>query len=192
VNEIWEVIERTLGLGREALELTWWQMALRAVLVYVAALLLIRSGEKRMLGKSTAFDVILGIMIGSVISRAINSGAPFFETLLAGAVLVGLHYLFAIIAFRSDTLGTLFKGSPRRLIHDGEIQWDAMRKSNIGEHDLVSALRSEASIEDPREVKAAYLERSGEISVIKMDREPRVVEVAMRDGVQTVLIEIQT
>jgi uncharacterized membrane protein YcaP (DUF421 family) len=190
VNAIWNVLDIALGLGNEALELTWWQMALRAVLVYVAALIIIRLGEKRMLGKSTAFDVILGIMIGSVISRAINSGAPFFETLVAGALLVGLHYLFATIAFSSDTLARWFKGNPRMLIRDGEIQWDAMRKSNIGEHDLLRALRTQAQTEDPEQVREAYLERSGKISVLKYDREPRVVEVAVRDGVQTVRIEI--
>jgi uncharacterized membrane protein YcaP (DUF421 family) len=36
--------------------------------------------------------------------------------------LVGLHWLFAVIAFRNDNFATLVKGKERVLIRDGEIQ----------------------------------------------------------------------
>jgi len=39
-------------------------------------------------------------------------------------------------------------------------------------------------------VKLAYLERNGGISVIPRKPEPRVLEVAVEEGVQTVRIEV--
>jgi uncharacterized membrane protein YcaP (DUF421 family) len=82
----------------------------------------------------------------------------------------GLHWLFAVIAFRNDNFATLVKRKERVLIRDGEIQWSAMRMSHIGERDLLGALRSEANVTHPSEVQEARLERNGEISVIKRDR----------------------
>lgn len=183
-----EAIGNALGLGEDSLTLS--QMTLRALIVYLAALMMVRLGEKRILGKSTAFDVILGIILGSVVSRAVNGGARFFETLGAGFVLVALHYLFAFVSFRSDRFGTMVKGSSRTLVRDGEVDWDEMRKSHISRNDLLGALRANGRVSDVSEVERAELERSGEISVLKKKEEPKVVEVSVRDGVQTVRIEL--
>ena len=194
-----DLVERVLGLGADALSA--WQMAVRAVIVYAAALTMVRLGEKRFLGKSTAFDVILGVILGSVVSRAITGQSPFFPTLAAGFVLVGLHWVLAWAAFRSDWFGRLVKGTPRTLVQDGEIRWDAMRASHVSDDDLRSALRSQGGVEAPEAVKAARLERSGKISVLPRESDPdfeasggdggpRVVEVRVADGVQYVRIEL--
>ena len=50
-------------------------------------LAIVRLGSKRFLSKATAFDVIVGIMLGSVMSRAITASASFFPTLLVGGML---------------------------------------------------------------------------------------------------------
>ncbi len=160
------VIDELLGLDAD--ELTLMHMAVRAVVVYVAALIMLRLGEKRFLGKNTAFDVILGIIFGSVVSRAITGSSAFFPTLGAGFVLILLHWLFAVLAFHSDWFGTWVKGNARLLVNEGTIDWDAMRKSNISEKDLMSALRTQANIASIDEVQEARLERSGDISVLKM------------------------
>lgn len=176
-----------LGVGAESL--TLGQMTLRAVLVYGVAIALVRLGEKRFLGKFTALDVILGFVLGSILSRAITGNSPFFETLAAGTTLVVLHWLFAVLAFHSDWFGALVKGQTRKLVEHGEIQWDAMQRSHISKEDLLGALRASGRVNDPAEVAVAYLERSGEISVIKADKGPQVIEVQVEAGVQTVRIE---
>ena len=69
-----EDLGRTLGalLGLGSGDLSTGQMVARAILVYAAMLVIVRLGERRFLGKSTPFDFILGIMLGSVGSRAIT------------------------------------------------------------------------------------------------------------------------
>lgn len=159
-------------LGLDADELDAWRMMLRAVLVYPVAVGMVRLSEKRFIGKFSAFDVILGIMIGSILSRAVTGNSPFLPTLLAGLVLVALHYGFAALAFHSEWFGDIVKGSPRTLVQDGHIQWDAMRRSHISEKDLLSGLRENGRTEDVRQVRLARLERSGNISVILKDDGP--------------------
>ena len=174
-------IRWALGLGVENLNV--WQMALRAVVVYVAAVVMIRVGEKRFMGKNTAFDVILGIVFGSVVSRAITGNAPFFPTLGAGFALVCLHWVFAALAFRSDRFGTLVKGNAHELVRNGEVRQDNMRKSHISEKDLREALRVHGKINDPAEAESAHFERSGDISVIPRKPAARVLEIKVENGV---------
>ena len=183
------MIEDFLGLDAETL--TIWHMVVRAVIVYVCAVIMVRIGEKRFLGKTAAFDVILGIMFGSIVSGAITGSTEFFPTLGAALTLVLMHWLFAFLAFRSDRFGTFAKGHNRTLVKDGEINWDEMRASHISEKDLMSALRSQANMDTLEDVREARLERSGEISVLQKQRQPKVLKVDVEDGVQTVHIRLE-
>lgn len=63
-----------------------------------------------------------------------------------------------------------------------------MRKAELSDRDLYEALR-QAGVESPEQVAMACIERSGKISVIRR-HEPRVVDVRVDDGVQTVRIEL--
>jgi uncharacterized membrane protein YcaP (DUF421 family) len=190
MSGVLEVVERLLGLGRDIADVTTAQMALRTVIVYAFALAIIRLGSKRFLSQASAFDVIVAIMLGSVMSRAINGSAPFLPTLASGAVLIGTHWLLAALAYRLDWLGPIVKGRPIRLVTDGAIDRDAMRRAGVSERDLEQALRAQAGVTDPARVRLATLERDGTISVLPADQPPRVVEVSVEQGVQTVRVEL--
>jgi len=157
------------ALGLEADELAARHMALRAVIVFIFAVVIVRLGKKRFIGENTAFDVILGVVLGSIISRAITGQSPFVATLVAAIVLVGLHWVFSQVAVRWNLFGTLIKGSARILVRDGVVDWKAMKRSNISEQDLLEALRLKAQLSDWEKIGEARLERNGEISVIRKD-----------------------
>jgi uncharacterized membrane protein YcaP (DUF421 family) len=53
-------------------------------------------------------------------------------------------------------------------------------------------LRLRGRLTEPEEVGIACLERNGEISPIPRRREPRVVDLGVRDGVHTVRVELGT
>ena len=166
MEEIRQIVNAALGLGLETRDINVWQMALRAVIVFVLAIAMLRIGDKRFMGKSTALDVMLGIVFGSMVSRAITGNAPFMPTLVASFVLVLLHWTFAAIAFRSSRFGRLIKGHDQLLVRDGQMQEDALRKTHITEHDLQEALRNNGKEPDLSQVEAAHLERNGDISII--------------------------
>lgn len=180
-----------LGLGREAGELDAMAMTLRTVAVYLFTLGIVRLGSKRLLAKASAFDVIVAIMLGSIMSRAINGSGAFFPTLLAGSVLLVMHWLFAVLAFRTDWFGPFVKGQRVLLIKDGHVNNDGLRRASITTADLEQALREQTGQTDPARVQRAYLERSGRISVMPSRREPRVVDVSVEHGVQTVRVELE-
>ena len=193
MEDVLREIQQNAGwlLGLEAESLGAGQMVLRAIIIYISALVMVRIGEKRFLGKNTAFDLILGIILGSVVSRAINGSAEFFPTIASGFALVLLHWLFAALAFRSDRFGNLIKGRPRTLIEEGSIVPDAMRKSNISRTDLDTALRLQLNQNDLDAVRQARLERSGDISFVTAETSPHVIEVEVAQGVQTIRISLE-
>jgi uncharacterized membrane protein YcaP (DUF421 family) len=188
--ELLETSRRLLGLGRDVADVTVLQMALRTVVVYAVSLAIIRVGSRRFLSKASAFDMVVAIMLGSIMSRAINGSAPFLPTLGSGAVLVGIHWVLAALAYRIDWLGPVVKGSAIALVRDGTVDRDAMRRAGVSAHDLEQALRAQAKVTDPSRVRLAVLERDGTISVLPADDAPQVVEVSVAQGVQTVRVEI--
>ncbi|MBD1398364.1 DUF421 domain-containing protein [Pontibacter sp. JH31] len=144
-------------------------MSIRAVLVFIAALLIIQVGNKRIFGKHTAFDIVLGIIYGSILSRAITGNSPFWPTLAAALTLVLLHRFFAFMAYNtSGFFGPFIKGDPVCLIKDGKIQEDELKKHSLTEKDLNEALRS-GGVTDAKDVAYGFLERSGDISIVKKD-----------------------
>jgi uncharacterized membrane protein YcaP (DUF421 family) len=182
-------LQSTLGIGLKSEDIGVLQMSLRAAIVFVVTLAIVRLGKKRFLGRATAFDVILGIMLGSIVSRAVTGNAPFVPALAAAAMLMLMHWFFSAIALRWHGFGALVKGRPRVLVRDGRAEPEAMRAAHVTEHDLQEDLRSK-SVSRLEEVAEARLERSGQLSVIKAEPEPKVVEVTVRNGVQTIRIEI--
>jgi uncharacterized membrane protein YcaP (DUF421 family) len=110
-------------------------------------------------------------MLGSIMSRAINGSAPLVPTLVAGAVLLFMHWAFATLAFRMHWLSASLKGTRIPLVRDGKVLEDGMRRAKITEDDFAEALRLQVRDDDVSKVEAAYMERSGAISVIP--RKPR-------------------
>lgn len=167
---MWNVINdaATNLLGGDATQnsLSLAQVAARAFLVYVIGILLVRLGKSRMLSRATPLDILLGFILGSLLSRGINGSASLSSTFVASAVLVGIHWIITAAACRSHVLGQLIKGHCYVLIRDGEMDDKNMRHSHISEHDLIEALRLNANVEDVSLVAAAYKERSGDIGVV--------------------------
>lgn len=153
-------------IGPDSTEITWWQMSVRAVLIFAYGILLVRFAGKRTFGKYSAFDIVLAIVIGSNLSRTLTANAPFLPTLAATTVLALLHFALGRLAIRWRWLGAIIKGSPRQIIRDGELLHDAMRKGELSYGDLDEALRLHGC-ESTEGIKAAWLERNGGISVIR-------------------------
>jgi uncharacterized membrane protein YcaP (DUF421 family) len=190
VEAVWEQLRSLLALGRDAEDVGAVQMALRTVVIYAFTLAIVHLGSTRFLGRATAFDAVVAIMLGSVMSRAINGSAPFFPTLLGGVALVGMHALFAALAFHTSWFGFFAKGKPILLVKDGNVQQEGMRQGSVSIRDLEETLRLQGKPPDLSKIQLAYLERNGRISVVLSKDEPRIFVVSVEDGVQTVRIEL--
>lgn len=162
-----ELLRNLVGIGDD--ELSVFQILVRCILIYIVGIALVRIGKKRFLGKIAAFDTILAIIIGSLLSRAITDSDYFLKLLAACLLLILLHRVFSLVAAYSDKFGDLIKGHDRVILKNGELLQDAMKKSNLSEQDVMQTLRLNARTEDVSKIKMARLERNGDISVIMKD-----------------------
>jgi uncharacterized membrane protein YcaP (DUF421 family) len=165
------------------------QIAARSAVIFLGGLAIARLGKSRLIARVTALDIILGFILGSLLSRGITGHASISGTLVASATLVFIHWMLTFAACRWHRLGTIIKGHSFVLVKDGQVHERAMLHSHISPHDLEEAVRLKG-LETIDDVHLAFKERNGEISVIGGKRAPRILDVSVQDGVQTVRIEI--
>src|SRR5438045_5577464 len=103
----------------------------------------------------SALDVILGLVLASMLARAINGSAAFFPTLAGGFALVFLHRLLALVAFYWEGFGDLVKGRAEVLVENGRRNPQTLRRHKITEKDLLEEIRLEGQVSRVESVQTA-------------------------------------
>ena len=156
-------------IGEGEKTLTSLQMGIRAFLIFIIALLLIRFTGRRSFGMRSSFDNVIAILLGAVLSRAVLN-ENFFPPIMASLVIAAFHRLFAWISTRSDKFGILIKGNPKLLYEDGKFFHANMQSSFISKKDFEEGMRKE-NVDSIEKVQSAYLERDGTISIVKKSKQ---------------------
>lgn len=143
------------------------QMTTRALIVFFAALALLRLSGPRTFGGSTAFDLVVKIILGSVLSRAVVAASPFWGTLLAGLVFVLLHRVLAWASYHYNWVDKLVKGQVYVLAERGQANAEQLRQLNLSDKDLREGLHESGNVAELAQTETVYLERDGSISVVK-------------------------
>lgn len=169
LSGLWNDLLWAIGVGSEFDNISPAQVAVRTVVVFLIALVLIRVGKRRFMGDYTAVDILLGFIVGSVMARALTGAVSMLNMVIIVVVLMGLHWLTSTVTYYWPAFGRTVENDPRKLIEDGKVIREAMKKSKISDDDLLQALREHGGVEKPEDVKKAYLERDGSITVIPME-----------------------
>jgi uncharacterized membrane protein YcaP (DUF421 family) len=171
LSELWNDLTWAIGAGSDFENISPVQVIFRTTVIFIVALVLIRVGKRRFMGDYTAFDILLGFIVGSVMARAVTGAVSLVNMVLIVVVLMGLHWMVATVSFYFPTFENAVENDPRKLIDNGKIDKDALAKSKISDDDLLQALREHGGVEKPEEVKTAFLERDGSITVIPIEKE---------------------
>ncbi len=148
------------------MQMPWYEFVLRAAIVYVVLLVLVRVSGKRTVGQFTPFDLLVVTLLSESVSNGLTgSDESVSGGLIAAATLIGLNLLLAIATARSRRLEKISEGSPVLIARDGVLFKDVLRRNHVGPTDFDKALR-EADC-DLEEVRFAFLESDGQISVLK-------------------------
>jgi uncharacterized membrane protein YcaP (DUF421 family) len=138
----------------------------RAVVVYVFLLVLLRITGKRQVGQLAPFDLVLLLVLSNAVQNSMNAGDNSLTGgLVSAATLVGLNFLVGYITHRSKKLEALVEGRPEVLIHNGKVFERVMARVQLTHHELMAAIRQNgcACIDD---VHLAVIENNGAISVV--------------------------
>jgi len=143
------------------------ELMLRGTLVYWLLFLIFRFVLRRDVGAVGIADILLLVIVADAAQNAMAGG---YDTFSEGAILVltiiGWNWLLDFLSYRFAIVRRFATPSRLTLIQRGVPQRRNMRREFITMEELNEKLR-EQGIEKMADVKAAYLEGDGQISVIR-------------------------
>jgi uncharacterized membrane protein YcaP (DUF421 family) len=155
------------------MEIDWNELgltALRASFVYFYLLIIVRLLGKREIGASSAFDLLVALMLGDVVDEVIYGDVTIAEGTVAMAIIGVWHLVNAWASFKSKFIDNLTGAPPTVLVKEGRIQHKALAQERLNEDELFSELRmADVGEDEIEEVKQATLEPNGKISVLLED-----------------------
>ena len=147
------------------LSVAWWELIVRALVVYALLLALLRITGKRQVGQLAPFDLVLLLVLSNAVQNSMNGGD---NSVLAGIItavtLVALNFAVGYLTYRSKRLEVLVEGQPEVLIHNGRLFEQVMARAQLTHHELNAALRGAGCV-SVAEVHCAILENNGTITV---------------------------
>lgn len=149
------------------LAMPWWEFVLRAVVVYVVLLLLVRLTGKRAVAQTTPFDMILLVLLGTAVQNSlIGEDISLLGGLILAATLIVLNHGVGYATARLRPMHALVEGEPVLLARNGEVFGNVLRRQNLCPADFEEAMRRHG-IRDHAEIECAWLESDGRVTLLK-------------------------
>lgn len=149
-------------------ELPWeflFEVVFRSAVMFIVLLLTMRLTGKRGVRQLSVFETVIIIALGSA------AGDPMFYEdvgiIPAITVFTTIILMYRLVTFwvgRSKKFEEFIEGKTECLIHDGRFSLTSFKKESLAQDEFFTELRLK-SVEHLGQVRFAYLETSGEVSV---------------------------
>jgi uncharacterized membrane protein YcaP (DUF421 family) len=144
------------------------EMFVRGSIMYLFIFALLRFVLKRQTGGLSTPDILLIVLLADA---AQNGMANEYKSVTEGIIVVCtiVFWNFAIdwVEFHFPAMERILRPPPLLLVKDGNVLRRHLRQELVTMDELMSRLREEG-VTDPKEVKQAYMEPDGNISVEKL------------------------
>jgi uncharacterized membrane protein YcaP (DUF421 family) len=143
------------------------EMFLRGTIMYLGMFVLMRVVLKRESGTVGVSDLLVIVLIADAAQNGMSGDyLSIPEGFVLVATILGWAYVVDWLTFHVPAVQRLVDQKPLPLVVDGKILYRNLRKELITREELNSHLREEG-VADVSEVKSAYMESDGKISVVK-------------------------
>ena len=145
-----------------------FEVALRALVIFVAMLVIVRLLGRRMKGQMSVTELAVVLTLGAVIAGPMQ--IPTAGLLPSVAVLVALlfmHRLSNWLAYKSRRVELIEQGDTAVLLRDGCLDLPSMQRQGLSQEQLFGQLRNE-SIAQLGELRRVYFEANGRLSLYKL------------------------
>ena len=143
----------------------------RGVVIYLFLLIIFRILGKRSLAQLSSFDFILLLIIGESTQQALlGDDFSITSAFILITTLVCLDLILTKLKGRFPLFDKLIEGSALIIVENGKMLKVRMKRSGVEEEDVLEAARQLHGLERMDQIKYAVLEKSGEISIIPVDK----------------------
>ncbi len=157
------------------LSVSWWELILRSLIVYVFLIVLLRLTGKRQVGQLAPFDLVLLLVLSNAVQNSMNGGDnSVLGGLVSATTLIALNLGLGYLTYRNKRLELLIEGQPEVLIHNGKLFEKVMARAQLTHHELNAALRQSGCL-SVADVHCAILENNGTITVSQRTAGPAPV-----------------
>jgi uncharacterized membrane protein YcaP (DUF421 family) len=144
-------------------------VAVRLSVMYLYALAVMRLTGKRTLGNLSTQDFITTLIVGDLFDDIFWGTAPLGNGLLAISMIAMLQIATEALAFQFRPVRVWLTGTePVLVVKNGRFQRKGMDSQRSPEDDIRSGLR-DVGEENLSEVREAYWEPNGQLSVLKKE-----------------------
>lgn len=140
---------------------------IRGVAIYAILLIITRLSGRRTMAQVTPFDFVLLLIIAETTQQALLGDD--FSLINATVLIVTLFSIDILLSYLkrlSTGLALWLDGTPTVLISEGRADEHAMRRARVSPGDILEAARAKHGLKTLKQIHAAVLENSGEISII--------------------------
>ena len=131
----------------------------RAVILYLALILVIRLMGKRQLGQMEPTEFVVTMLIADLASVPMqDEGIPLLSGLIPILVVLAIELLLSVLVYHSVPMRRFFCGKPVVLMHDGKLEQQNLRKTRVTPDELTEFLRLQG-VTDLTTVQYAILKR---------------------------------
>jgi uncharacterized membrane protein YcaP (DUF421 family) len=142
-------------------------IVLRAIVVFVFRMVLVRVIGRRELSSQQPFDLILLIILGDAVQQGLTQDDySLTGAFLAVGTIAFCQVLVSYVSYRFPRTRKVIEGVPIIVIQDGEPIDDNLSRERLDVDDVAESARQQG-IAQLSDVKWAVLETTGQISFIK-------------------------
>ncbi|MCF3943234.1 DUF421 domain-containing protein [Oceanobacillus alkalisoli] len=142
-------------------------MTIKIICGLLALLIVVRLLGKKELSQITPFDFVYILVLGGLLEESVyDDKVTIWQVLFAIALWAILIFTIEKIVQKFDKIRPAVKGEPTVIVHNGELDLNALKKNKLESEQLRTMLRQQG-IFSINEVKYAVLEPSGQLSVLK-------------------------
>ena len=141
-------------------------IAIRAIVLYVFLVVVMRVTGRRELAALSPFDLILLIVLGDAVQQGLTQDDySVTGAIIAVSTLATMQVATSYVSFRSRRVEKLLEGEPIVIVHDGKVVKRNADRERLTIDEICESMRSKqiARLED---VAWAIVETNGDISFI--------------------------
>ncbi len=150
-------------------DVSLFEMVARGVIMYLAIFILLRVVLRGRTGSMTTSDVLVLVIISDAAQNAMSSSyTSITDGIVLVATIVGMSWLFDWLGFHFPFMRKIVHPERKPLVVNGRVIRKNLAQELMTEDELMTQLHLQG-VEEVGQVKAAYLEGNGDISVIQRE-----------------------